>query len=146
MNTTPIDRMPSWFWAAALLGLAWNVFGVVQFLATAQGTIGSLMRSGLTQQQAQLYLNLPIWMTSSFAIGVFAGALGSILLLLRNKAAVTVFAISLAAYVMLYIGDITQGVFAVFGAKQVIILTTVVLIATALLWLALHLRRRSAMK
>ena len=85
-------------------------------------------------------------MTSAFAIGVFGGALGSVLLLLRNKAAAPVFAISLAGYVVLYIGDITQGVFAVFGARQVIILTTVVLIASALLWLALHIRRRSAMK
>jgi hypothetical protein len=146
MNATSIDRVPGWFWAVAILGLAWNIFGVVQFLATAQGTIGSLMSSGLTQQQAELYLNLPIWMTSAFAIGVFGGALGSVLLLLRNKAAAPVFAISLAGYVVLYIGDITQGVFAVFGARQVIILTTVVLIASALLWLAQHIRRRSAMK
>ena len=44
--------------------------------------------------------------------------------------------LSLIAYVILYIGDITEGVFAALGASQVIILTFVVAVAAGLLWYA----------
>ena len=65
---------------------------------------------------------------------VFGGLLGSVLLMLRNRVATPVFAASLAGYVVLYIGDITEGIFAVMGPPQVVVLTAVVLIAAALLW------------
>jgi hypothetical protein len=137
-NTTSRAKVPRWFWIVALLGLGWNVFGVVQFMATAQGTVGSLMNNGLTKEQAELYVSLPQWMTGAFAVGVFGGVIGSILLLMRMPVAKTVFGISLAAYIILYIGDITQGVFAAFGLSQVLILTTVVAIAAGLLWTAVR--------
>lgn len=137
-NTTSRAKVPRWFWIVALLGLAWNLFGVVQFMASAQGTVDSLMSNGLTKEQAELYVGLPQWMTGAFAVGVFGGVIGSILLLMRMPAAKTVFGISLAAYIILYVGDITQGVFAAFGLSQVLILTTVVAIAAGLLWTAIR--------
>jgi hypothetical protein len=135
-NTITNTKLPTWFWVIAILGLAWNIFGVVQFWSTTNGTVGSLMSNGLTAEQAQLYLSLPGWMTASFAIGVFGGVIGSLMLLFKKKLSVSVFLISLIAYIVLYIGDITQGVFKLFGTPQVIILTSVVLIAAGLLWLA----------
>jgi hypothetical protein len=135
-NTLTNAKLPTWFWVIAILGLAWNIFGVFQFLSTANGTIESLVRNGLSSEQAKLYMSLPGWMTASFAIGVFGGVIGSILLLMRKKLSVSVFLLSLAGYIVLYIGDITQGVFKVFGTPQVVILTSVVLIAAGLLWLA----------
>lgn len=139
-NTNMNKTLPTWFWIAAVLGLAWNIFGVVQFLSTSNGTVESLMRTGLTADQAKLYVSLPGWMTASFAVGVFAGVIGSLLLLMKKKLAYTVFLISLLAYIVLYIGDITQGVFTLFGTPQVVILTSVVLIAAGLLWLTRHFK------
>lgn len=137
-NTISLATVPKWFWIVTTLGLAWNVFGVIQFLATAQGTVGSLMSDGLTKEQAELYVGLPLWMTGAFAVGVFGGVIGCILLLLRMPAAKTVFGVSLAAYIILYIGDITQGVFTAFGLSQVVILSTVIAIALGLLWTAIR--------
>ncbi|OYU43681.1 MAG: hypothetical protein CFE44_17055 [Burkholderiales bacterium PBB4] len=130
--------VPPWFWLVAGLGLAWNVFGIFQFLPTVQATLGSLMANGLTQAQAELYLALPVWMTIAFAVGVFGGTLGCVLMLWRMSLATTVFGTSLVAYGVLYMGDITQGVFAAFGLVQVAILTTVVGIAAGLLWTSLR--------
>jgi hypothetical protein len=83
---------------------------------------------------------VPLWLWqvawSGLALGVLGGALGCVLLLLRKAAATTVFALSLAAYLVLYIGDMTLGVFAAFGFSQVAILTVVVAIAVGLLWVA----------
>jgi hypothetical protein len=65
-NTHTKAKLPTWFWIVAGLGLAWNIFGVVQFLSTFNGTLESLIRNGLTSEQAKLYLSLPSWMTASF--------------------------------------------------------------------------------
>lgn len=146
MNMTASTMpLPKWFWICAGLGLAWNMFGVVQFLGTALASQEGLMMSGMTEAQARLYFGLPVWMTIAFAIGVFGGLLGSALLMLRRKQSVPVFAVSLAGYIVLYIGDITEGVFAIMGSSQVIILTCVVLIAAGLLWLARKFERQSAL-
>ena len=150
MNNQPAKpdtgRKQKWFWLAAGGGLAWNVFGAVQFLSTTGKTVEGLVRGGMTPAQAALYYGLPGWMNIAFAVGVFGGVLGCVLLLLRRRAAVPVFAVSLAAYVVLYIGDITLGVFEAFGTPQVVILSGVVLIAGALLWFALRLRAAAGLR
>ena len=87
----------------------------------------------MTAEQAAVMKGYPIWMTIAFAIGTLGGTLGCCLLLLRSKYSVTVFWISLIAYLVLYVGDYTEGVFAAMGPPQVIILTIVVVIAGALL-------------
>ena len=43
---------PKWFWPAVLLGLAWNIFGISQFLSKVQQTVGSLMDTGVTPPHA----------------------------------------------------------------------------------------------
>lgn len=130
------ETSPAWFRPVLFLGLAWNVFGVFQFLQTVNGSVGSLMANGLTQAQAELYTGLPIWMHAAFAVGVFGGALGCVLMLLKRKAARIVLGVSLVSYIFLFIGDITQGVFAAFGASQVMVLSAVVLIAAGLHWMS----------
>jgi hypothetical protein len=77
-------------------------------------------------------------MTLAFAVGVFGGLAGSVLLLLRRAAAMPVLLASLLAYVALWIGDAVHGVFAAMGAPQVMILTLVVAIAAVLLALCRH--------
>jgi hypothetical protein len=135
METT---KPPIWFHLAAGFGFAWNAYGVVQYLSALRATPQSLIASGLTPEQAAVMTGYPAWMTAAFAIGVFAGLAGCVLLLLRRRLALPVFAVSLAGYVALYVGDITQGVFAAMGTPQVVILSLVVAIAAGLLWLSRH--------
>jgi hypothetical protein len=116
---------------AASLGVAWNAFGVVQFVSTLRADAPQLMMRGMTAAQADVMANTPLWMTAAFAVGVFGGLLGCVLLLLKSLAR-PLFAASLVGYVALFIGDITEGVFAVFGAPQVAVLTFVVVVAAAL--------------
>jgi len=130
------QKLPLWFWISAALGLLWNLFGLFRFSVDSFASVEKLMASGMTQAQASLYTGLPVWMTIVFAVGVIGGTLGCILLLLRKKQAFAVFSASLAGYIALYAGDIALGVFAAFGTPQVAILTSVVLIASALLWLS----------
>lgn len=141
MNATAVtSQVPSWFWVVAVTGLAWNIFGVVQFSGQVSQNETAMMGAGMTAAQAAAYAALPLWMDVVFAIGTVGGTIGCFLLLLRNRLAVPVFAASLAGYLVLYVGDIVHGIFAAFGASQVIILSVVVAIAAGLLWFARRFR------
>jgi hypothetical protein len=135
------SKIPIWFWALAGLGVAWNIFGIVQFLGALDPSAESLAARGMTPEQAAVYMSIPAWMNASFAIGVFGGFIGSVLLVMGKRQAVTVLLASLAGYVALYIGDITHGVFEALGTEQVVILSTVVAIAAGLVWMASHGRK-----
>ncbi len=141
-TVTPVRSSPRWLPIVAALGLLWNIFGIFQFFASFGGSVEGLMQQGMTAEQATLYYGLPVWMTAAFAIGVFGGAIGCVLLWLRKPLAASVFALSLAAYIVLYAGDIALGVFAAFGLSQVAVLTLVVLIAAILLWVSRHARKQ----
>ncbi len=138
-------KLPTWFWIIAVLGLAWNVFGAVQFIASVRATEADLLAQGMTPAQASVMLGYPVWMTVMFAVGVFGGVVGCVLLLLRSAWAVPVFLASLVGYILLYIGDIVHGVFAALGTPQIAVLTLVVLIAAGLLWAARHFRKSGAL-
>lgn len=138
MNTkTTLSAKPAlWFWVVTSLGLAWNLFGLVQFIGSLGATQDSLTASGLTVEQANVMLGYPVWMTLAFAIGVIGGVVGCGLLVLRKGSATPVFALSLVGYIALWLGDAIHGVFAALGTPQIVILSLVVLIAAALLVLA----------
>ena len=132
------SRLPVWLTDASLAGIAWNVFGLVQFAGAVTATEASLVASGMTPAQAAAMTGYPAWMTLAFAVGVLGGLAGSGLLLLRGAAAMPVLALSLVAYVALWIGDAVHGVFAALGTPQVVILTVVVAIAAALFAISRH--------
>ena len=127
------------------LGLLWNLFGAFRFVTTEFADKTGRMAAGMTPSQAAMYADLPVWMTFAFAVCVFGGAIGCLLLLMKRRQALPVFWASLAGYVVLYLGDIALGVFAAFGTPQIMILTLVLLIAVALLWFAQRLSRRRAL-
>lgn len=139
------SRATTIFWTIAIAGLAWNLFGVFQFASTALASQQGLVMGGMTAKQAAFYFNLPLWMDASFAVGVFGGVGGSAAMLLRKRQAQAVFAMSLAGYAVLYVGDITQGVFAVFGMPQVVILSLVLGIAIGLWLSARHFARHGVL-
>ena len=131
-------RAPLWLTIASGGGISWNLFGAVQFAGSVMATPESLIAQGLTAEQAAIMTGYPVWMTLAFAVGVFGGLAGSILLLLRRPLAMPVLAASLVAYAALWVGDLVHGVFTAMGTAQVVILTVVVVIAAALFAVSRH--------
>ncbi|NDV00820.1 hypothetical protein [Pseudoroseicyclus tamaricis] len=129
---------PLWLSVAAVGGVAWNLFGVAQFVGSTTATAESLLAAGLTPEQADVMMGYPGWMTFAFGIGVVSGLLGSVLLLFRHALAQPVLAASLLAYVALWVGDAIHGVFAAIGAPQIVIITFVVAVAAALFATSRH--------
>ncbi|MDX2209456.1 MAG: hypothetical protein SFV20_03760 [Sphingopyxis sp.] len=139
-------RTPVWFRAVIGLSILWNVFGVYQFATQTFADETMLLNGGMTAAQAALYAGLPVWMPIAFGVGTIGGLIGTLLLLAGRQSATPVLGLSLAGYIVLYIGDMTEGVFAAFGTPQVVILSSVVAIAVGLLMLARLAARRGWLK
>ncbi len=129
---TPIQKAPRWLLAVSWTGLAWNLFGAFQLFRTLNASSESLMAQGLNPEQIRVMMGLPFWMDMAFGWGVLGGVLGCCFLIARRRIALRVLLSSLVAYLVLFVGDITEGVFSAFGTPQVVILSTVVLIAAGL--------------
>ena len=86
-------RKPSnLFWVISSIALVWNLMGVFNYLDQAFMTDKIL--ETLPKEQQILYQDISAWVTAAFAIAVFSGTLGSLLLLLKKKIATTFFIIS----------------------------------------------------
>jgi hypothetical protein len=149
MQTLSLDshlsRAPHGLMAAAVLGVLWNLYGVVQFAGSFTPAGQAAMTAGMTPAQAAVYLALPGWVSAVFAVGVFGGLAGSIALALRRRVAVPVLWASLVGYALLFAADAYHGVFAAIPA-QLAVLALVVLIAAALLWAARRAAQRGLLR
>ncbi|WP_425075433.1 hypothetical protein [Psychroserpens sp. S379A] len=98
MTDLPNTKPPVWFWIIAVIALIWNAMGVMQYLAQAYMTDD--FKSQYTAEQLEMINNTPAWATAAFAIAVFAGLLGSLLLILKRRFASTLFSLSLLGIVL----------------------------------------------
>lgn len=79
------------FWIIAVVALLWNIVGCWNYIIQNDPSVVAQM-----PEVHQLIINnRPSWATAAFAISVFGGGVGSILLISRRKIAVGVFIISL---------------------------------------------------
>ena len=93
--TNSSNKPKASFWIIVIIAFIWNLMGVFAYIAQAYMSDKDL--AALPENQRALYENVPAWVTAAFAISVFGGALGCILLLLKKKMATTVFVISFVA-------------------------------------------------
>ena len=139
MATAAPAAPPAWFRIVALLAVLWNAFGVFQYLSTV-GLFGDPM-AGMNEVQRAAAENLPAAIIGAFAIGTFAGLIGSLGLLLRKGWALPLLVLSLLALLALE-GWIVflSGALDAFGGIG--LPATIVLVAALLAWLAYHARQR----
>jgi hypothetical protein len=65
------------------LALIWNLIGVYQYLVQVYQS--ELDKMGLAPELQNYFLQLPAWVTGSYAMAVFGGSAGCIALLLRSS-------------------------------------------------------------
>ena len=87
------------FWLISTLALIWNLIGIFNYLTQAFMTDEILASLPLDQQL--MYQEVPAWVTAAFALAVFSGTIGAVLMLLKKKIATTFFILS-------FIGIISQ--------------------------------------
>jgi len=134
---TSSTKLPVWFWVIAVVGLLWNLIGVSAYIADAYQLLE------LSPEQQAFNTNKPVWYTAAYAIGVFAGALGCISLLLRKKWAVTLFMLSLLGVLLTHIYSFfLQDDMPITGGIMVLPIL-VIIIAGLLYWYSKGAREKS---
>ncbi|MDP3313371.1 hypothetical protein [Lutibacter sp.] len=120
------------FWIISITALVWNLMGVSAYIMQAYMTNDQLAL--LPEGEQNYYNNIPAWVMASFAIAVFAGAFGSIGLLVRKKLATLLFAISLIAVLAQFTYNVFIQKFMEVGNERMIMPVMIILIAVFLVY------------
>lgn len=131
MSTT--NNLMKWFKPITILAILWNAAGVIAFLAHV--LISDEDIAQLPQEQRELFLNEPVWTNVTFAIAVFSGLIGSILLLLTKKSATSLLTLSLIIGIAQFMYNIFIGnAIEVYGLNIIIMPILVIIVGSFLVW------------
>ena len=132
------------FWMISAVALIWNVMGVMNYLMQ----MNPEALAAYPESHRAIVESRPAWATGGFAIAVFGGALGCLLLLLRKSAAYYLFIVSLLGVIVTMIH--TLGVagstidLSLFEVSMMILMPLVV--AAILIWYSKQAESRGWIK
>jgi hypothetical protein len=109
--TDMTSKTPRHLWSVGALAVLFNGIGAFDHVMSMTQGGNYMARAGMTPAQIAHYEQMPYWMIAVWTIGVWGAMLGSVLILLRNKLAFQVFAVSLAAFLvsLIYTYVLTDG-------------------------------------
>lgn len=132
MNDESVGRVHWSFWAIGAFALIWNVLGSVNYLSQ----MNTDLVASLPETHRAIIEGRPAWATGGFAIAVFGGALGGLLLLLRKSVAVYLFVASLLGTIVTMIHTVNIASSTVdFSAVEILVMILLPLaVAAFLIW------------
>jgi hypothetical protein len=117
------------FWVIVTFMLIWNVMGCINFFVQMNPDMVASYR----ETEQAIISGRPAWATVAFAVAVFGGALGCLLLLLRKAAAYYLFIASLFGVIVTMAH--TLGVGIDFGLGEILgIILMPLVVAAFLIW------------
>jgi hypothetical protein len=125
MNDTGTAKPAVSFWIVAGLGMAWNSFGA--YLYTMARLDPATMLASAPQAMQDYIASMPLWANIGYGLGIWGSFVGSVLMLLRLRHAVTAFLVSLLGALVSYAGQAMAGVLTL--AEPIVILAVI-----AFLW------------
>ncbi|WP_416308464.1 hypothetical protein [Neptunicella sp. SCSIO 80796] len=129
------NNIPGWFMPVAIIAVVWNLMGVSAFVMHMMMTPEAI--AALPAEEAALYDNMPLWATVAFAVAVFAGALGSLLLVIKKASAKPILVLSLiGVLVQMYHSLFMSNSIEVYGPGAMVMPVMVIVIACLLVWMA----------
>jgi hypothetical protein len=131
VNDKAVSSIHWSFWVIGAVALIWNVMGVINYFmqlnADALATYPAAERA--------IVEGRPAWATGAFAIAVFGGTLGGLLLLLRKSAAFYVFIASLMGVIVTHIHTFRVANSTVdFGPAVISAILSSLVVAVFLIW------------
>lgn len=134
-------KPPLWFWVVSAAMLLWNGLGAMAYVVDATITVDAL--NALPDAERALRASRPAWATAAFAVAVFGGVIGCLLLLVRSRWASLVLVLSLLGVVVqMTHAFLVANSYAVYGPGGLIMPALVVTFSLFLVWFAWHARAR----
>ena len=127
-----------WYRPAAIASLLFMALGCMMYL---MHMLADPAQMPLDQRAA--YEALPVWVNGAFAVSVWVGVAGAVMLVLRKKFAEPLLLVSLAA-VLVWLGGLllTAGVRENMSANDLLVAIVVVALTWTIFWFARHSRQR----
>lgn len=146
-----VERGTPWhLWVVGVVALLWNAMGATDYVMTQIENRGWFAMMGFDERMTDAALaffdSAPWWTDAAWALGVWGGLIGSILLLARNRWAVTAFGISIVGVVasMVYQARTTWPE-ALAEMENSPMMWVVLVIALALLFYAAAMKKRGVL-
>lgn len=125
------------FWLISTFMLIWNVMGCINFFVQMNPDMVASYR----ETEQAIIQGRPIWATAAFALAVFGGAFGCLLLMLKKPVAFYLFIASLLGVVVTMIH--TLGAAIDFGVGELIgIIFMPIAVAAFLIWYSKYTQRK----
>jgi len=142
----PRPATPKHLWVIGVVTLLWNAMGAFDYLMTQ--TRNASYMANFTPEQLEYFYGFPTWVEGTWAIAVWGGVLGSVLLLLRRRLALPVFAVSFVAMVATTIHNyvLSDGLEMMGGPGQLAFAAVIFLVALALVFYARAMAARGVLR
>ncbi len=139
MNDETVGGVHWSFWIIGAVALIWNVMGVINFFVQMNpDTLASYPES-----HRAIIEGRPAWATGAFAVAVFGGALGCLLLLLRKSAAFYMFIASLVGVIVQMIPHLGMVGSKIDGPFEIVMMILMPLVVAAfLIWYSKQARSK----
>jgi hypothetical protein len=143
MSQSNFKKAPWHLWAVGIVGLLWSAMGAMDFVMT-QIKHEEYM-SAFTPEQLEFFYGFPIWVVVCWAIAVWGGVIGSILLLMRKTLAVwSYFASFIAMVITTFQNFVLSNALEVIGDTFSLVFSAAIfLIALGLYWYARKMQQKN---
>ena len=131
------NRVPQSFWIICAVALVWNALGATNFVVQ----LNPDMHESYRDVERLIIVGRPLWATIGFALAVFGGLVGCLLLLLNNSYAYYIFVASLLGIILTIAHALSVGI--TFGPGEIIgIIVLPLLVAVFLTWYSKLARKK----
>lgn len=132
-ETATSPATPRHLWIVGILGLLWNCVGAFDYLMTQ--TRNESYMGQFTPEQLAYFYGFPAWLVAFWAIAVWGGVAGMVLVLLRKRVAAPVLLVSFLSMVVTSIHNFgfSEGL-EIMGTMGVVF-SLVIFVLALLLWL-----------
>ena len=140
-------RAPWHLWVVGIVSLLWNLIGATDFVLSTMRNQAWFDAMQYPPEAVAYLAGFPGWAVAGWALGTLAAPVGSILLLARNRHAVTAFALSLLGIAVTTLYEAGATMPPELAAMQPVWFPIVLWsIATFLLIYAVSMRRKRVLR
>ena len=145
--TDMTSKAPWHLRVVGVVAVLFNGIGVFDYVMSMAQGASYMASAGMTPAQIAHYQQMPIWMVAIWTIGVWGAMLGSVLILLRNKLAFPVFAVSLAAFLvsLFYTYVLTDGG-EIMGGQMAIASAVIASLLVVFMWYSWLMTKRRVLR
>lgn len=127
-----MNKPSLWYWIICVIGLVWNCGGAFDFIMTL--TENEAYLSQIPEETMDYYRSLPGWLVIPWALAVWGGFLGWLMMLLRQRWAVSLFIASFVGMAVNFGYWIFTGGLSLMPQAAVIMTGAIMVFAAFAIW------------